>query len=114
MERMAKGGETKGVCGGGEVSKRGQRETRAQVIFYLIVEEERMGRVSQQGDQRQTEGDRDGEVETQRREQSDPSLGETPRFDFSLPRPSYLPANIPKPCDTRTLFTPFCSKEGRR
>lgn len=101
MERMAKGRET--------------RETRAQVIFYLIVEEERMGRVSQQGDQRQTEGDRDGEVETQRREKkSDPSLGETPRFDFSLPRPSYLPANIPKPCDTRTLFTPFCSKEGRR
>lgn len=36
-----------------------------------------MGRVSQQGDQRQTEGDRDGEAEMQRRGKTDSSLGET-------------------------------------
>lgn len=42
---------------------RGGPQTRARVIFYLIVEEKRMVRVSEQGDQRQTEGDRDGEAE---------------------------------------------------
>lgn len=60
-EERQKGGRGRGV-GGGKVGQGEAAETRAQVIFYLIVEEERMGRVSQQGDQRQTEGDRDGEA----------------------------------------------------
>lgn len=75
MEREERQKRVRGVKFGG--LRGGGAETRAQVIFYLIVEEERMGRVSQQGDQRQTEGDRDGEAEMQRGAKTDSSLPET-------------------------------------
>lgn len=67
QERMAREVKQKEESEGGKEGA----ERRAQVIFYLIVEEKRMGRVSQQGDQRQTQGDRDGEAEMQRRGTTD-------------------------------------------
>lgn len=73
-----------------------------------------MGRVSQQGDQRQTESDRDGEAEMQRRPGRRRLLpGWNISVGFRSSWPSYLQANIPK---HRTLnpdtVCSFCSEEG--